>query len=132
MSLLHLSLPTRDLEATRAFYTALFGEAPDKTEPSYIRFAPRNHPIVLSLIPGDPRPPSGHEHYGLRFDDVAETKTAWSRARTAGLEVRTEGEVDCCFARQQKAWVVDPDGRPWELYTVLEDLPEAGSTRCCA
>lgn len=132
MSRIHLSLATTDLEASTAFYAALFGTPPDKLREDYRRFAPDDHPIVLSLHPGVPTINGGHEHLGLRFVDVAETKAAWSRATDAGLQVRTEGEVSCCWSVQQKAWAVDPDGRPWELYTVVDDLPTAGETRCCA
>ena len=28
----------------------------------------------------------------------------------------------CCYARQDKVWVHDPDGVAWEYYTVLEHL----------
>ncbi|MCB9675563.1 MAG: VOC family protein [Alphaproteobacteria bacterium] len=131
MSRIHLSLQTRDLGAARAFYAALFGEEPDKVREGYLRFAPAEHPIVLSLMPGEPT--AGAHHYGLRFTNVSETKDAWKRTRDAGLAVRTEGEVTCCWAVQQKAWATDPDGRDWELYTVTDDLPVvAGGEGCCA
>ena len=29
--------------------------------------------------------------------------------------------VTCCYAEQDKVWVDDPDGAPWEIYTVLAD-----------
>ncbi|MCB9670265.1 MAG: VOC family protein [Alphaproteobacteria bacterium] len=135
MTRIHLSLPTHDVDATTAFYTALFGEGPDKVRPDgYRRFAPADHPIVLSLMPGSPRDVGMPEHWGLRFSDVASTKAAWERAKGAGLDVRTEGEVTCCWAVQQKAWATDPDGRSWELYTVTDDAPAANPERsaCCA
>ena len=41
----------------------------------------------------------------------------------------------CCYAVQDKAWVSDPDGAPWEVYTVLADVPEESdfecATECC-
>jgi hypothetical protein len=37
---------------------------------------------------------------------------------------------------QDKAWVEDPDGSPWEIYTVLADAPDETdlgcSTEACA
>jgi hypothetical protein len=27
----------------------------------------------------------------------------------------------CCYARQDKIWVHDPDGHPWEVYVLLHD-----------
>ena len=29
--------------------------------------------------------------------------------------------MTCCYAVQDKVWVDDPDGAPWEVYTVLAD-----------
>jgi len=48
-----------------------------------------------------------------------------------GLVTRDEMQTTCCYAKQDKAWVKDPDGNEWEVFVVLQDnLPEAGS--CCA
>ena len=53
-----------------------------------------------------------------------------------GLITRDEMQTDCCYAKQDKAWVHDPDGNGWEVFVVLEDnLPEvagAGTATCCA
>jgi hypothetical protein len=38
----------------------------------------------------------------------------------------------CSYAVQDKAWVNDPDGAPWEVYTVLADAPEASPADSCA
>lgn len=131
-SRVHIALPTTDLAASAAFYTALFGEGPDKTEPDYLRFSPPDHPIVLSVMPGPVPERSDRLHYGLRFGAVAATKAAWTRGKEAGLALDLEGEVSCCWSAQQKAWATDPDGRSWELYTVVEDLPVSGNSGCCA
>ncbi len=32
----------------------------------------------------------------------------------------------CCYARQDKIWVRDPDGTPWEVFATHEDTEEAG------
>lgn len=44
----------------------------------------------------------------------------------------------CCYATQDKVWVTDPDGAPWEVYTVLADAPaevtdpgRVGDSACC-
>jgi hypothetical protein len=45
-------------------------------------------------------------------------------------------QTDCCYAKQDKTWVHDPDGNEWEVFVVLEDnLPEkpgSPETACCA
>jgi catechol 2,3-dioxygenase-like lactoylglutathione lyase family enzyme len=130
MTRVHLSITTPDLEATTAFYTKLLGE-PDKVRPGYVRFAPDQVPILLSLMPGEP---SVH-HLGVRMDEVSQTKEAWNRLVASGLQPTTEQEVTCCWATQNKAWITDPDGRSWELYTVTDDAPGQAQDRptaCCA
>jgi hypothetical protein len=46
-----------------------------------------------------------------------------------------EEETTCCYAVQDKVWVSDPDGAPWEVYTVLADAPVdsgiSGEGGCC-
>jgi hypothetical protein len=60
-------------------------------------------------------------HLGVEVfstDDVAATQ---ARLANQGLATATEDEVTCCYAVQDKVWVNDPDGAPWEIYTVLAD-----------
>ncbi len=54
-------------------------------------------------------------------DEVARTT---GRLRDEGLETATEDNVSCCYAVQDKVWVDDPDGAPWEVYTVLTNTDE--------
>ena len=53
-----------------------------------------------------------------------------------GLVPEVQESTTCCYAVQDKAWVNDPDGAPWEVYTVLADAPAetglAGDGTCCA
>jgi hypothetical protein len=51
-------------------------------------------------------------------DEVAATQ---ARLAGDGLATATEDNVTCCYAVQDKVWVDDPDGAPWEIYTVLGD-----------
>ena len=52
-----------------------------------------------------------------------EVSAAQSRLSGEGLATATEDNVTCCYAVQDKVWVDDPDGAPWEVYTVLADAP---------
>jgi hypothetical protein len=43
-------------------------------------------------------------------------------------------QTECCYAKQDKTWVHDPDGNEWEAFAVLQDnLPETSTTSaaCC-
>jgi hypothetical protein len=53
----------------------------------------------------------------------------------AGLATFDEMDTTCCYARQDKIWVRDPDGTPWEIFVTHGDAEDAGATRneaCCA
>ena len=77
---------------------------------------------------------------GVEVFSTAEVAEAQRRLAGEGLATADESGV-CCYAQQEKVWVNDPDGAPWEIYTVLADSDVAGSgTRdlpgdggvCCA
>lgn len=134
MTHLHISFTTPDLDASTRFYRALFDLSPDKEEAGYVRFTLAEPPLVLSLRTGAAAP-LGHgiDHLGLRLDDATAVRAAHARLQAAGLAEELEESVRCCYAVQDKTWVQDPDGRPWEVYTVLADDtvlidPE---TTCC-
>ncbi|HEV2362051.1 MAG TPA: hypothetical protein VGS21_10145, partial [Acidimicrobiales bacterium] len=59
-----------------------------------------------------------------------EVRDANARLVSAGLTPAIEESTTCCYAVQDKAWVSDPDGAPWEVYTVLADAPEEQSLGC--
>jgi hypothetical protein len=51
-------------------------------------------------------------------------------ARGEGLEPDVQESTTCCYAVSDKAWVNDPDGAPWEVYTVLADAPAETGLGC--
>jgi hypothetical protein len=50
-----------------------------------------------------------------------EVQAEADRLEAAGLTLDVEGDVVCCYARQDKHWVTGPDGQRWENYVVLAD-----------
>ena len=147
----HLSLNVRDIDAAVGFYRALFGIAPvkhyhDETtvhsvlqddtgvdsrqrRTGYAKFdldAPALN-FVLNEMPGTRFESRGTlSHLGLQVDSTDDVIAMRERVAAAGLATREEMSVDCCYARQDKFWVADPDGNEWEVFTVLEHLtPEA-------
>ena len=44
------------------------------------------------------------------------------RLTAADLSADGRPGTECCHARQDKVWVHDPDGLPWEYCTVLEHI----------
>ena len=61
--------------------------------------------------------------------DGREVTGATQRLTGEGLDTLTQDSTTCCYAVQDKVWVHDPDGAPWEVYTVLADAPEGGDLK---
>ena len=137
MSRVQLALNVKDLEAAIAFYSKLFGAEPAKIRPGYANFAVSDPPLKLVLFEGQGAAGSLN-HLGVEVESTEEVAAAQRRLAGEGLATATEDGVACCFALQDKVWVDDPDGAPWEVYTVLEDVEtprgELGcaETACCA
>jgi catechol 2,3-dioxygenase-like lactoylglutathione lyase family enzyme len=128
MSRVQLALNVSDLEASVAFYSTLFGVEPHKRRPGYANFAVSEPPLKLVLIevPAEARG-TGVEgalnHLGVEVASVEDVDAGASRLREAGLAAFDEKDTTCCYALQDKVWVHDPAGAPWEIYTVKDDDP---------
>lgn len=130
MNTFHLSLDTPDLEASVRFYRELFGVEPAKRKPGYAKFELADPPVALAL---QERAEAGINHLGIRVASTDEVESASARLKESGLAAFDERNTDCCYARQDKVWVTDPAGNPWEVYTVLEDAESepAAAAKCC-
>jgi catechol 2,3-dioxygenase-like lactoylglutathione lyase family enzyme len=123
----HLSLNVGNLARSLQFYTTLFGMAPAKQRADYAKFELDDPPVVLSLEP-TPRPIGGPlNHLGFRVADSATLVAMQQRLEQAGIGSQREEGVECCYARQTKFWVTDPDKTLWEIYTLHEDIDHRGA-----
>ena len=140
MSRVQLALNVADIDAAVGFYSKLFGIAPSKRRPGYANFAIAEPPLKLVLIENAAARGEGVtgalNHLGVEVETPEEVRAATRRLSNEGLEPALEESTTCCYAVQDKAWVTDPDGAPWEVYTVLADAPAetgiAGDGRCCS
>ena len=135
MSRVQLALNVTDIDAAVDFYGKLFGAEPAKRRPGYANFAIDQPPLKLVLIEA---PEGGTlNHLGVELVDTEEVSVASDRLVTSGLVTKEEMGVECCYALQDKVWVNDPDGAPWEWYTVLADsqvkspATEDSASGCC-
>lgn len=131
----HIGINVRNVETSIPFYKKLFGIEPSKVRTGYAKFDVQNPPLNFTLNEAPSLVGSGAlSHMGIQLastEDVLAYRDRWS---SEGLETREEIGTDCCYAVQNKAWVVDPDGNEWEAFVVLQDnLPEkTESASCCA
>jgi catechol 2,3-dioxygenase-like lactoylglutathione lyase family enzyme len=122
-----LALNVEDVDEAVAFYTRLFGVEPAKRRPGYANFAIEQPPLKLVLLESADAT-ERLNHLGVEVPSTAEVRATQARLDGEGLTTDTEDEVTCCYAVQDKVWVDDPDGAAWEVYTVLADAQEVGTT----
>jgi catechol 2,3-dioxygenase-like lactoylglutathione lyase family enzyme len=120
MSRLQLALNVNDIDSAVEFYSTLFDTQPAKRRPGYANFAMTEPPLKLVLFE-NPSQTGTLNHLGVERDSMEEVEAQADRLEAAGLKLRVEGDVVCCYARQDKHWVDGPDGQAWENYVVLAD-----------
>lgn len=127
MSRVQLALNVSDLDAAVEFYSRLFATEPAKRRPGYANFAIADPPLKLVLMENPEANGTRLNHLGVEVATVDEVRAATSRLSDEGIDTAIE-QGTCCYAEQDKVWVNDPDGAPWEVYTVLADVPAEVTT----
>ncbi|MGH2740512.1 MAG: ArsI/CadI family heavy metal resistance metalloenzyme [Actinomycetota bacterium] len=114
-----LALNVESIETAVDFYRRLFSAEPAKIRPGYANFALDEPPLKLVLIE---KKGAGTRlnHLGVEVGSEADVRAAEGRLAREGLATASE-KGTCCYAVQDKVWVNDPDGAPWEVYTVVAD-----------
>jgi catechol 2,3-dioxygenase-like lactoylglutathione lyase family enzyme len=126
----HLAINVRNVEQSIEFYKKMLGVEPSKVRTGYAKFDVQNPPLNLTLNQVPFKDSGALSHLGIQVastDDVLAQRDKWIEA---GLITRDEMQTNCCYARQDKTWVHDPDGNEWEVFVVLEDNL-AETSMCC-
>jgi catechol 2,3-dioxygenase-like lactoylglutathione lyase family enzyme len=123
----HISLNVSNLDRSVAFYRILFGLEPAKRRGDYAKFELIDPPLVLSLEPTRPAVGGVLNHLGFRLPDSATLVEMQRRLEAAGIPSQREEGVECCYARQTKFWITDPDRTLWEIYVLEEDINHRGA-----
>jgi catechol 2,3-dioxygenase-like lactoylglutathione lyase family enzyme len=131
----HLALTVTDVERSIPFYEALLGSPPAKVRDGYAKFEVADPALNLTLNRGELGGDLGaFNHAGIQVESTDDVLAARLRLQKAGLATFDEMDTTCCYARQDKIWVHDPDGTPWEVFTVLDDALVPGEPEkvaCC-
>jgi len=122
----HACLNVSELERSVVFYTALFGVPPVKQYGDYAKFEIQDPPLVLSLKPKRACAGGPLNHLGIRVVDIERLRAIQKRLNAVGARIGSQDDVKCCYARQTKLWITDPDETLWEVYLFHEDVPDWG------
>lgn len=137
MKRFHVHLSVGDLGESIRFYSALFDRDPDVREGDYAKWM-LDDPKVNFAISTRSRNP-GVDHLGFQAESGEELEEIKRRLESAQLPVREQNEAECCYARSDKYWTVDPQGVAWEAFHSLGRIPVFGaekasgtdSSACC-
>ncbi len=125
MKRLHVSLGVEDLEASIRFYSTLFGAEPSLRREGYAKWMledPRVNFVLDQKGAG-----RGVDHLGIQVEDEAELAEVSGRLKNAGQEVDLLKNNECCYARQDRFWISDPEGLPWETFKTHELIEDYGT-----
>jgi hypothetical protein len=122
----HVHVTTRDLHASIATYSLVFGP-PVVEKPDYAKWEPEAMPLVFAV--STRKPVSGIDHVGIRADSEAELATMIAGLRARGLPHAEQRDAECCYVRADKTWVTDPNGIAWELYAGTGSIETFGEDR---
>jgi hypothetical protein len=139
MSRLQLAFDVSDIDEAFGFPTEFRGTEPAKPAPGDANFAIADSPLKLVLVANASAREYGSggalNHLGLEVEMIDEVASATGGLNDEGLKSEIEDQTTCCSVNQDEAWVSDPDGTPWEVYTVVADAPEesgiALNGACC-
>ena len=128
----HVSLRVSDISASIEFYKRMLGTDPAKVKTDYAKFDVANQPLNLTLNKSAVKEGGQLSHLGIQVRSTEDVDSVAKRWVEEGLMTAEEKQTDCCYALQDKVWVVDPDGAHWEVFTVLGDTDGSEkATACC-
>jgi len=113
---MHVSLYVSDINKSVDFYTNFFGQQPTKVKPNYAKYVLENPSLIISFVENKDRVQSNFGHLGFQVETLAQLDEKLSEAKQKNLVAKEEIGTNCCYAKQDKFWVNDPDGTQWEVY----------------
>jgi catechol 2,3-dioxygenase-like lactoylglutathione lyase family enzyme len=114
----HVALNTPKFDESVRFYRTFLGLEPVKHKPGYAKFDVAEPALNLTLNASPDVGAGALNHLGIQVASTAAVREAAYRLKAEGLATFEEGDVECCYALQDKVWVTDPNGYRWEVFVV--------------
>ena len=124
MKRFHVHVAVHDLEQSIRFYSALFGAEPAVKKPDYAKWMLEDPRINFAI--SNRRAKAGIDHLGLQAENGGELEEIGTRLAQADVSTTAQKGADCCYAKSDKYWTVDPQGIAWESFHTLDGVPLFG------
>lgn len=134
----HLSINVSNVTNSVEFYKKVFGVNPSKQTSDYAKFDLKTPAFNFTMQTAKTEVElSKVSHLGIEVESADDVMKWQKKLTEVGLVKLVESDTNCCFARQDKVWVQDPDGNSWEIFYVHEqlevsgELNKANNSACC-
>ena len=114
MKRIHVHVAVESLAQSIDFYSALFDAPPTVLKADYAKWMLEDPRINFAISTRGKQP--GLDHLGIQVESKDELHEVYGRLHQAGGTVIEQGEVTCCYAKGEKAWIGDPSGIAWETF----------------
>jgi catechol 2,3-dioxygenase-like lactoylglutathione lyase family enzyme len=132
MNKVHISLNVSDVKKSQEFYETFLDMPAHKIRPGYCNFDVNNPPLKLAMQESGALALGKEKvsHLGIQVPSVDDVENAIERLQNAGFNLKEEKDEVCCYAKQDKVWISDPDGNRWEVYTVTDEMETEEKSSC--
>ena len=125
MKRFHVHVAVENLADSVRFYSDLLGTTPTVERPDYAKWMLQDPRVNFAISSRGHKP--GVNHLGFQAEGATELGELAERASHAsGAAVLKEDEAQCCYAKSDKYWVIDPQGLAWEHFHTLGEVPIFG------
>jgi catechol 2,3-dioxygenase-like lactoylglutathione lyase family enzyme len=127
---LHVHVAVENIEKSVDFYSVLFAAPPTVRKTDYAKWM-LDDPRVNFAISARGRA-AGVAHLGIQVEEPQELDRVAHRLQEAGNALFDQGAATCCYARSEKAWVLDPSGISWETFLTVGESTTYGEASAIA
>jgi predicted enzyme related to lactoylglutathione lyase len=114
MKRMHVHVAVENLEQAISFYSTLFSAQPSVVKSDYAKWMLDDPTVNFAISTRGKQP--GLDHLGIQVESKDELHDVYDRLHRAGGTVVEQGQVTCCYAKGEKAWISDPSGISWETF----------------
>jgi catechol 2,3-dioxygenase-like lactoylglutathione lyase family enzyme len=125
MKRFHVHVAVNDLEQSIRFYSALFGAEPAVKKPDYAKWMLEDPRINFAISERSTK--TGVDHLGLQAENGEELEEIGARLAQADVSTTAQKGANCCYAKSDKYWTIDPQGIAWESFHTLDSVPTYGA-----
>jgi len=118
----HISLYVKNIAETVNFYTSFFGISATKVKTDYAKYELTNPSLIISFVQNPEKVQHNFGHLGFQVKTKKELIKLLAYAKKQKISILEEMETNCCYAKQDKFWIEDPNGIQWEVYYFHEDV----------